>query len=194
MKSLFVSLILLFGFVSVLQAQATNAAAAPAKPADTPKPDATNQPAAAAQPPARSPPSSPAKYTITFPILLSKTSEPLMTNAVYHRTFGRKVIFDSDLALQSFDIDKLHPSVLAQLDLDTNKAKADQEALDKQNQEWAIQHQKQTQQFLAEEAAAQAKNQAAAQAASTNGANPGNPTPTRTHRQKSSQPPPPPAN
>ena len=192
MKSLLATGILLFALGSTLHAQTTNTAAAPAKTADAPKTDATNQPAAATQPyPVTA---IVASNTITFPILLSKTSEPLMTNAVYRRTFGRKVIFAADLSVQSFDVDKLHPSVLAQLDLDTNKAKADQEALDKQNQAWAIQHQQQTQQLLAAQAAAQAKNQAAAQAAATNGAHPansGNPTPTRPHRQKTSQPPPP---
>jgi hypothetical protein len=189
MKSLLATGILLLTFASALNAQTTNTVAAPAKPADEPKPDATNQAPVVAQPyPVTA---IIVSNTITFPVLLSKTSEPLMTNAVYRRTFGRKVIFAADLSIQSFDVDKLHPSVLAQLDLDTNKAKADQEALDKQNQAWALQHQQQTQQFLAAEAAAQAKNQAAAQAAATNGANPGNPPPTRTHHQKNSQPPPP---
>lgn len=192
MKSLFVSCILLLA--TALHAQTTNTAASPAKPANVSKIDATNQTAAVVEPyPVTA---IVASNTITFPILLSKTSEPLMTNAVFRRTFGRKVIFAADLSIQSFDVDKLHPSVLAQLDLDTNKAKADQEALDKQNQAWAVQHQQQTQQLLAAEAAAVAKNQAAAQAAATNGANSGNPAGSgKTHHTKPPQStPPPPAN
>jgi hypothetical protein len=194
MKSLLFSGIFLFALGSVLNAQTTNTAAGPAKTADAPKSDATNQ--AAVTTPAYPVTAIIVSNTITFPILLSKKSEPLMTNAVYRRTFGRKVIFAADLSVQSFDIDKLHPSVLAQLDFDTNKAKADQEALDKQNQEWAIQHQQQTQQLLAAEAAALAKNQAAAQAAATNGANPANPASNGKprHPKSSQQPPPPPAN
>jgi hypothetical protein len=137
--------------------------------------------------------------TITFPILLSKNSDPLMTNALYRRTFGRKVIFTADLAIMTFDIDKLHPSVIAQLDLDPGKVKADQENLDKQNQAWAVQNQQKNQQFLSAEAAALAKNQAAAQAAATNngGAGP-NPNPSnpnaagagKQHHRKTTTPPP----
>jgi hypothetical protein len=202
MKS-FAACILLFAVASCLYAQTTNTAPVPAKatvaaPAEAPKSDTTNQVADAA-------PHYPvtavvSNGVITFPILLSKTSEPLMTNAVFHRTFGRKVIFGADISVMSFDIDKLHPSVLAQLDLDTNKAKADQETLDKQNQAWAVQYQQQNQQLLAAQAAAlksQAAAQAAAQAASTNGAAGASPTPKHSrHANPNSQnpPPPPPAN
>ena len=191
MKSLLVSAVLLFALITGLQAQ-TNApaAAAPIK-VDGPKSDATNETAKVAEPyPVTA---IVVSNTITFPILLSAKSEPLMTNAVYHRTFGRKVIFAADLDLKSFDIDKLHPSVIAQLDLDTNKVKTDQDALDKQNQEWAAQRQAQTQQLLSAEATALAKSQAAAQAAqpaSTNGT-PGTPSANgKPHHKKPATPPP----
>jgi hypothetical protein len=94
-----------------------------------------------------------ASNTVTFPILLSRNSEPLMTNAVFHRSFGRKVIFGEDLSVQAFDYEKLHPSVLAQLNLDPDKLKADQEALNQQYQLWASQFQKGIQQLLTSESA-----------------------------------------
>jgi len=119
--------------------------------------------------------------TITFPILLSKTSDPLMTNAVYRRTFGRKVIFAADLTVSSYDIEKLHPSVIEQLGLDKDKVKSDQETLDKQNQELAAQRQQQNQQFLSSEAAALAKNQSAA-GDSTNAASASSSAPAKPHR------------
>ena len=185
MKSFFVTAVLFAALVIALNDQ-TNAPVPITAAAST-----TNQPAKATPP-------YPVKAivvsnTITFPILLSKTSEPLMTNAVYHRTFGRKVIFAADLSIQSFDIDKLHPSVIAQLDLDPGKVKSDQETLDKQNQEWAVQHQQQNQQILAAEAAALAKNQAASQAGSSNG-NPAAPGTAPRHHKQPPQGAPPPAN
>jgi hypothetical protein len=85
---------------------------------------------------------------ITFPILLSKNSQPLMTNAVFHRTFGTKVIFAEDNSIQSFEFDELHPSVLAQLDLDPVQLKADRAALDQRYQQWATQFRAQLQQLL----------------------------------------------
>lgn len=94
-----------------------------------------------------------ASNTVTFPILLSRNSEPLMTNAVFHRSFGRKVIFGEDLSVQAFDYEKLHPSVLVQLNLDPDKLKADQEALNQQYQLWASQFQKGIQQLLTSESA-----------------------------------------
>lgn len=180
MKTLFVASVLLLASLVGLHAQ-TNAAAAETTAkadapktdtakADTAKTDTAGETAKAAEPyPVTAVVVS---NTITFPVLLSAKSEPLLTNAVYRRTFGRKVIFAADLAVKSYDIDKLHPSVIAQLDLDTNKVKADQDTLDKQNQDWAAQRQQQTQQLLSAEAAAIAKNQAAAQAAATNGGPP----------------------
>jgi hypothetical protein len=169
MKSLFVTCVLLLTLVVGLRAQTNNATPAPTANVEA-KPDATNETAKAAEPyPVTA---IVVSNTITFPVLLSAKSEPLMTNAVFRRTFGRKVIFAADLSVQSFDIDKLHPSVIAQLDLDTNKVKTDQETLDKQNQEWAAQRAQQNQQLLSAEAAALAKSQAAAQASSTNGAPP----------------------
>lgn len=86
--------------------------------------------------------------TITFPVLLSKKTEPLMTNAVFHRTFGRKVIFGEALSVKAFDVDQLHPSVLAQLDLDANQLKADQQAIDARYQQWAAQFHQRLQQLL----------------------------------------------
>ena len=86
--------------------------------------------------------------TVTFPLLLSRMPAPLMTNAVYHRTFGRKVIFGSDLSVQAFDVDQLHPSVLAQLDLDPDRLKADQLVLDQQYQQWAARFRQQLTQLL----------------------------------------------
>lgn len=152
MKSLLLAGLLPFALSFTLHAQTNSAAPAPtaAKPYPVTAVVVSNK--------------------ITFPVLLSKSSEPLMTNAVYSKTFGRKVIFTADLAVKSFDIEKLHPSVIAQLDLDTNKVIADQQALDKQNQQWAAQYQQQNQQYLATQAAELAKSQAAAQAASTNAA------------------------
>ena len=183
MKSLLVIAVLLVALVTGLQAQTNAPAAGPVKT------DTTNETAKVAEPyPVTA---IVVSNTITFPILLSAKSEPLMTNAVYRRTFGRKVIFAADLQLKSFDIDKLHPSVIAQLDLDTNKAKADQEALDKQNQEWAAQRQAQNQQLLSAEAAALAKSQTAADASQGSGTNgaPGTP-PAKTHHKKPTTPPP----
>jgi hypothetical protein len=177
MKSLFVTCVLLLTIVTGLRAQTNNAAPAPTAKVEA-KPDAANDTVKAAEPyPVTA---IVVSNTITFPVLLSAKSVPLMTNAVYRRTFGRKVIFAADLSVQSFDIDKLHPSVIAQLDLDTNKVKTDQETLDKQNQEWAAQRAQQNQQLLSAEAAALAKSQAAAQAAqasSTNGTPPAPGTP-----------------
>jgi hypothetical protein len=185
MKSLFVTAVLFFGFATVLYAQ-TNAATVTSAPTA----DGTNQTSAAAQPyPVTA---IVVSNTITFPILLSKNSEPLMTNAVFRRTFGRKVIFAADIAVQSFDIDKLHPSVIAQLDLDPDKVKADQDNLNKQNQAWAAQYQQQNQQYLAAEAAALAKNQAAlaAQAAASTNADPNGAPAAKTHHHKTATPPP----
>ncbi len=204
MKSLLVASVLLLSLITGLNAQTNSAAPdASAKP-DAAKADAA-KPAAASE--ATAEPAKPAEpypvtaivvsNTITFPVLLSMNSEPLMTNAVYRRTFGRKVIFAADLTVKSFDINKLHPSVIAQLDLDTNKVKADQETLDKQNQEWAAQRQQQTQQLLSAEAAALAKNQAAAQAAqaaSTNGAPPAPGAAKHSGKHKTAPQTPPPAN
>jgi hypothetical protein len=203
MKSLFIACAFL-ALVTSLSAQ-TNAApaATPVKAPDAATPDAkpgasksdsTNEAAIATKPyPVTA---IVVSNTITFPILLSKKSETLMTNAVYKRTYGRKVLFTSDITLKSFDIDQLHPSVIAQLDLDPSKAKADQEALEKQKQEWAAQNQQQNQQLLAAEAAALSKNQAAQTAAATNsdpnaGAPPGA---AKTHHHKTAPPAPPAAN
>ena len=97
--------------------------------------------------------------TVTFPVLLSKNSQPLMTNAVFHRTFGTKVIFAEDTSIKSFEFDQLHPSVLAQLDLDPVQLRADQETLDQRYQQWATQFRAQVQQLLS-----------AKSSASTNGA------------------------
>jgi hypothetical protein len=88
---------------------------------------------------------------VTFPVLLSNTSEPLMTNALFHSTFGRKVIFGEDLSIQAFDVDHLHPSVLAQLNLDPDKLKADQQALDERYQQWTAAFRQQLQKYLASE-------------------------------------------
>jgi hypothetical protein len=180
MKSLLVASVLLLTLVAGVRAQTNSAASETAAKPDTTKADTAKTDAA--KPEASGQTAKPAEpypvtaivesNTITFPVLLSSRSEPLMTNAVYRRTFGRKVIFAADLSVKSFDIDKLHPSVIAQLDLDTNKVKADQETLDKQNQDRAAQRQQQTQQALSAEAAALAKSQAAAQAAATNGGPP----------------------
>jgi hypothetical protein len=209
MKSLLVSAFLIVFVAGSLSAQTTNTATAPATPAAAPAAegpktdataDATNEVAkAAANYPVTAVVSN---GTITFPVLLSKDSEPLMTNAVFHRTFGRKVIFGADIEVKSFDIDKLHPSVIAQLDLNPDKVKTDQETLNKQNQEWAAKYQQQNQQYLAAEAAAlksQAAAQAAAAAASTNGT--ASPAPGTKHSKRSNNPnngqnppPPPPSN
>jgi hypothetical protein len=190
MKSLLVSAVFVFALITGLRAQTNAPASTTTVKTDAPKSDAANETAKVAEPyPVTA---IVVSNTITFPVLLSSKSEPLMTNAVYHRTFGRKVIFAADLQLKSFDIDKLHPSVIAQLDLDTNKVKSDQDALDKQNQEWAAQRQAQNQQLLSAEAAALAKSQAAAQAAepsSTNGA-PGTPANGKPHHKKPATPPP----
>jgi hypothetical protein len=182
MKSLLVSAVFLFALVTGLHAQTNAQAPAELVKAETAK-VAEPYPVTAIV----------VSNTITFPILLSAKSEPLMTNALYHRTFGRKVIFEADLQLKSFDIDKLHPSVIAQLDLDTNKAKADQDALDKKNQDWAAQRQAQNQQLLSAEAAALAKSQAAAeasQASSTNGAGTPSANGKPHHTKKPTTPPP----
>lgn len=201
---------LLLSVVTCLHAQTTNTAttapaatsakpAATAAAADSAKTESTNQPAKPAEPyPVTAVIVS---NTITFPILLSKTSEPLMTNAVFHRTFGRKVIFgDADFAVKSFDIDKLHPSVIAQLNLDPDKVKADQETLDKDKQAWNAQYQQQNQALLANAAAAmkkQAEAAQAAQAAATNGAPSTPPSGKHSRRNQpgnTQNPPPPPAN
>jgi hypothetical protein len=96
--------------------------------------------------------------TVTFPVLLSNTSEPLMTNAVFHSTFGRKVIFGEDLSIQAFDVDRLHSSVLAQLNLDPDKLKADQQALDQRYQQWSTAFHQQLQKYLASESTSSAGN------------------------------------
>lgn len=100
--------------------------------------------------------------TVTFPVLLSTNSRPLMTNAVFHRTFGRKVIFGEDLAIQAFDVDELHPSVLAQLDLDPDTLKADQAAIDERYQQWAAAFRERVKQLLSTPAGASSVSAAAA--------------------------------
>jgi hypothetical protein len=197
----------LFGFCVLLSALATNLPAqtnttpAPATTAaaDTAKPEAPKETdkATAAYPVT----AVVSNNTIMFPTLLSKSGTELMTNAVFRRSFGRKVIFAQEFNLRSFDVDALHPSVLAQLNLDADKLKTDQVELDQKNKDWAVQNQQKNQQILAAQAAALSKAQAAQQAASSNSAA-GNPTAggggSGTHHRKqppgSAPTPPPPSN
>jgi hypothetical protein len=185
---------LLFGFWLLFAASAvnlsaqTNTATTPAAtPVDAVKaePTPTNQTAKTTEPyPVTA---IIVSNTITFPTLLSKSGTELMTNAVFRRSFGRKVIFAQEFNLRSFDVDQLHPSVIAQLNLDPDKLKTDQSDLDQKNKDWAIQNQQKNQQILAAEAAALSKSQAAqqaAQSAAPNNSDPSAPATVKKHRGK----------
>lgn len=71
----------------------------------------------------------------TFPQLLGAKSEVLATNATYSSAFGQRLVFrpvtGSPLA---FDVDELHPGVLAYLGLDADTLKQAQVELDQRRQ------------------------------------------------------------
>lgn len=68
---------------------------------------------------------------ITFPQLLSPSGGLLMTNASYVNVRGQKVSFKSGPAYAAaFNVDELHPAVLARLQIDPARAQANQAALD----------------------------------------------------------------
>ena len=97
---------------------------------------------------------------IIFEKLLSTNSSVLMTNAEFRRLFGRKVIFKSGFLSDSFDIERLHPSVLARLKLDVDKAKADQLTLEEANKKYLADAEKRRQELAIQQAAAIQKAQA----------------------------------
>ena len=131
---------------------------------------------------------------IVFSRIISTNNSVLMTNAEFRSAFGRKIIFKSDLQLESFDFEKLHPSILEALKLTPDNAKAEQAKLDEKNRAWNAQSAEEAQkaagaqaQFIqhAQEeqakAAALAKEQA--DKAQTNAAAPG-PNPTKGKRSR----------
>ncbi len=115
---------------------------------------------------------------IIFDKLLSTNSSVLMTNAEFRRMFGRKVIFKSGFLSDSFDIERLHPSVLVRLKLDVEKARADQLTLEEANKKYLVDAEKRRQDLAAQQAAAIQKAQADAAAAAAAAADLGDPTAT----------------
>lgn len=75
---------------------------------------------------------------IVFSRIVSTNDSVLMTNAEFRSAFGRKIIFKNGLQLESFDIGRLHPSILEALKLTPEGAKAEQAKLDEKNRAWNV--------------------------------------------------------
>jgi hypothetical protein len=76
---------------------------------------------------------------IVFNRIISTNNSVLLTNAEFRSAFGRKIIFKSNLQLESFDFEKLHPSILEALKLTPDTVKAEQAKLDEKNRAWSAQ-------------------------------------------------------
>jgi glucan-binding YG repeat protein len=76
---------------------------------------------------------------IVFSRIVSTNNSVLMTNAEFRSAFGRKIIFKSNLQLESFDFEKLHPSILEALKITPDNVKAEQAKLDEKNRAWNAQ-------------------------------------------------------
>ncbi|EEF60965.1 hypothetical protein Cflav_PD4134 [Pedosphaera parvula Ellin514] len=76
---------------------------------------------------------------MVFSRIVSTNNTVLMTNAEFRSAFGRKIIFKSDLQLESFDFAKLHPAILEALKLTPDNIKAEQAKLDEKNRAWNAQ-------------------------------------------------------
>lgn len=61
---------------------------------------------------------------IIFPALLTRSGQTIASNVQYSATYGRRVVFVfPDLQRRAFDIDDLHPEILAHLGINTEEIK-----------------------------------------------------------------------
>ncbi len=129
---------------------------------------------------------------IIFEELLATNRAVLMTNAEFRQAFGRKLTFKSGFLSDSFDIERLHPSVLARLKLDLEKAKAEQAKIDEANQLQLAEMARRRQELKAKQALVAQKAREAAAIAASNAAAAGPPPngAPRMRGKRQAQPPP----
>lgn len=127
---------------------------------------------------------------MVFNQIVSTNNTVLMTNAEFRKAFGRKIIFKSDLQLESFDYEKLHPAILEALKLTPDNIKTEQTKLDEKNRAWNAQNAEEAQKAAGAQAqyaqqAQEAKAKAAEQAAQARTNQPALSTPPKhAHRKR----------
>lgn len=90
----------------------------------------------------------------------SKTGKVLLENADFVQLQGRRLVFKTGPGVfDNFDVDDVHPGVLARYHIDVDKAKAEQERIDQNQAAWAARS-AQEKQRIAQARAAEAAEQA----------------------------------
>lgn len=65
-----------------------------------------------------------------FQVVTDKNGKPLASSATFQKLYGRKLVFSTASGYVPLDVDAVHPSVLAHLGIDAEKARTDQARLD----------------------------------------------------------------